>query len=83
LKVFESDETNCAVLERVLHGIILSDEAVHRGTSLFSLVDELLLLTLVFFAGLIPLLDEGIFTTPLCMLFDTAGKKTCGRVVEP
>jgi hypothetical protein len=65
LEVFEPDETNGAILERVLHGIILSDETVCRGASFLSLVDELLLLTLVFFTSLIPLLDEGVFTAPL------------------
>ena len=65
LKVLELDETDCAVLERVLHGIILSDEAMCRGSGFLCLVDELLLLTLVFFTSLIPLLDEGVLTTPL------------------
>jgi hypothetical protein len=65
LEFLELDETNSAVLERVLHRIILSDEALYRRASLLGLVDELLLLTLVFFTGLISLLDEGVFATPL------------------
>jgi hypothetical protein len=62
LKVFDLDVTDRAVLKRVLRIIILSDEAMCRGTSFLGLVDELLFLTLVF---LILLLEEGVLTTPL------------------
>jgi len=86
LKVFELDETDCAILKRVLHRIILSDEAVRRRTSFLSLVDELLFLTLVFFTSLIPLLDEGVPTTPLGYDIghcdeSAVEKKKSGRVV--
>ena len=53
------------------------DEAVRRGTSL---LDELLFLALVFFTNSIPLLDEGVLTTPLGYVIPVEKKKS-GRVV--
>lgn len=60
-------ETDGRLLERVLHGIILSNETRVGRAGLLCVADELLLLPFVLFFHLFALLREHILTKTFCL----------------